>query len=361
MSCAKPDCNKTTSSYKLCTGCSNAYHTLCGEFSTFKDKTKPGDRIYICSACVSNPDKTVGLVLAYQSRSNSNSSQSSVKRKALDLDGADDIHSPQASEIDTAAILDAIQKSSQETQARVSGLTEEVHGFNENLNVRCNQIESSVAALRLDVTEIQADHQNQIDSLKDEIRQLKSECNKEVFIHGYENADAPDLDPVVAAINIASKIGFDLQEDHIQRARVIKSKPRISTPPQTSSLNRPPIIALVFFDHSTAERMVNAKKRFKKLLNKDVLDSMSDRPISISFSLDKETYELLKETKVRAARHNYKYVWNSNGVVFIRREDGARAIKVSNIRQLDSLMPPCQSSPMDTSHPDQLSSQPRRK
>lgn len=352
-SCAKSGCDKPSKKIKKCSACEKFFHNACGEFSSYKDKTKPDVLVHLCSSCSEAPSLPATLTLRYQHRSNSTSSQSSAKRKALEMGDSDDSDSD---EPDLRTILKAIKESSRDTRdtkQMITDLATTMNNFSSSLNLRCDGIESTVQSLQGKMSDLKKSHAKEIEQMKEKYDELEFRTKTEVFIHGYEVADIPNLEISAAVLHIAEFLDVPMSHRDIQRSRIIRrKKPSTASYAAAATPSRPSIIAVEFFSHAVALQLVNGKRNYGKLLNKDLSeDSQSQGPISISFPLNKEQHSLLQLTKARAALHNFKYVWNSRGFVFIRQADGAPAIKIVNSNHLDVVLPQLpQISPSATHH-----------
>lgn len=155
---------------------------------------------------------------------------------------------------------------------------------------------------------------------------------------------------------LAKFLDVTISDRDIQGACIIKRRASPSCAYASAvALERPPILAVNFFSHSIAAKLVDAKKCHGKLLNKDLAQTLNQSPISISFPLGKNQYPLLRLTKARAAQYNIKFVWNSRGLVFTRQTEGAPAVKIRNEAHLTFILSPVvhSSSPArtDTSDP----------
>lgn len=336
--CAKPNCAKTSSSFKTCQACKNILHTTCGEFSTFKDKSKGNAVVHICSTCCSEPQNICGLAPQYLSRSNSASSQSSFKRKK----GESDVDSEnEDEEVDLRLIYKAIKKGNKATE----DLSVEVKTLNTNFSERCDVLEGKVASVSEELQALKLAHETEVNRLNTRINALEFETCTEVYIHGHLQAANENFDSTLAVVHLAEFLEVPISKDDITSTRVIPRKG-----PNASKFA--PIISATFFSHLAALRLVEAKRKFGKLTNHDLLESDSYHPIAVSFPLSRDLYELLKVTKRRAQIHNYKYVWNQRGTIMVRKQDGARVISISTQKDLDSLMPLQQvpPTPMETNH-----------
>lgn len=342
--CYKAGCNKSSQKTKKCVACENLFHTSCGEFASYKDKSKPEKTVHLCATCNANPANSASLTLRYNSRSNSVSSKRS---RTEDTDTSDD------EEPDLKTILKAIKAENVSTNKLVSNLTSTVQTFNSNLNSRCDGLDSKISALQTEMEELKKSHDAEMDSFKEKYDELEFRTKTEIFIHGHAHANAPEIDLTAIVIHLAEHLDVNVSERDIQGARVIKRRENPGTY-AAAAKERQPIIAVDFYTHEMALRLVEKKKSYGKLTNKDLLKINDASYISVSFPLNKVQYAILREAKSRAARHNIKYVWNSRGFVFIRQTDGSRAIKVRNAAHLDCLLPPEDATsyqPMDTTAP----------
>lgn len=262
----------------------------------------------------------------------------------------------EAEEPNLKTILKAIKVGNNSTNLLVSNLNSSVQTFNENLNARCDGIDASIAQLKDEIRDLKQSHGEELELLKERCDELDYKTKTEIFIHGYENASAPDLDLASAVIHLAEFLDLSISDRDIQSARIIKRRHSPNrTYASSAAEKRPPIIAVNFFSHTVAAKLVDAKKRHGKLMNKDLAQTQNQGPIAISFPLDKEKYALLRLTKARALQHDIKCVWNSRGMVFTRQREGAPAIKIRNEAHLNTILPPlpptCSQAEMETDEP----------
>lgn len=339
--CAKPKCTKNSKSFKSCSACRATYHTMCGEYSTYKDKRPPYEKRFLCFSCSSIPANVQGLKLQHKSRSNSGSSQASVKRKIDELEELSSESDDEDEEPDLKTILREIRKSGKETKK----LALEVKTLNTSFSTRCSSLEMEVNDLKNQMTDLKLAHEKEMDYMRSKINSLEAQSQTEVYIHGHLHSGSDEFDPNLAVSQIAEFLDVEVPTTAIKSSRVIPRK--IGSPQAQQKFT--PIVAVDFFSHSTAARLVEAKRKFGRLTNKDLLQSEDDKPIAISFPLSRDQYLLMKETKTRAQIHQFRFVWNSKGAIFVRKAEGARAIKVNNFKDLDILMPTSDYQPQSTS------------
>lgn len=349
--CAKQGCTKPSTTFKQCNVCSKSFHVQCGEFSSYKDKTKPDELVRLCMTCNAIPANSIGLLLRYQPRSNSSSSQSSIKRKALDLEASEGSDEDEE-EPDAKTILRAIKKGNASTNKLVADLSATVQGFNNSLNSRCDGIDDRIQALQQEIVELKKSHAAEMSTVNQKLVELDFRCNNTVFVHGHSQADSPGLDIKKAVTKLAEYLEVTITDRDISSSRIIKRRPdNTRLYASVAASTRPSIIAVEFSTHDLAARLVEAKRKHGKLLNKDVIQTNNSDSISISFPLSKTQHDLLLITKTRAAQHNVKYVWHSKGSLMIRKSDGARPIKIIDAAHLDTILPPLdsasQATPMD--------------
>lgn len=342
--CHKQGCTSRSLKLKKCGTCGYLFHNSCGEFASYRDKSNADAKVHLCSTCNGNPANSASLLLLYSSRSNSVSSQSSAKRKKADQDQSD---SSDEEEPDLKAIMKELRAGNKHTEKLVTSLRNDVHTFNSNLGARCDVIDQKVTELESKISDLQTAHTQEMDKLRDKCDELDFKTKTEVYIHGYANAGMADLDIKSAVIHLAEHLDLTITERDILRTRVVRRRKDAATP-SYAAVARPPIISAEFFSHEMALRLVNARKSYGKLTNRDLLGIDNVNSIAVSFPLSREKYELLLTAKSRAAVHNFRFVWNSNGSVFIRQAEGTRAIKVRNAAHLDVLLPPGSQSPPPT-------------
>ena len=355
--CHKQGCEKASNKTKKCNACGNSFHNACGEFASYRGKTKPHETVHLCSSCNAIPENFAGLTLRYSSRSNSTSSHHS-KRSRIAATSDDSDTSDEEEEPDLKSILKAVNKRVKKTDCLVTDLTATAKNFNASLNTRCDGIDVKIGALQNELSQLKKAHAAEMDAMEEKLDALDFKTKTEVYIHGYSHAGEAELNLMSAVIHLAEHLDVTITERDVQRTRLVKRRPnKVPVSFANAVRERPPIIAVDFYSHETALRLVDAKKSYGKLTNQVLLENSDPSTISVSFPLNREKYELLMEAKARAALHNIKYVWNSKGLIFMRETDGARAIKIKNAANLDALLPAQRSTEqppeaqMDTTSP----------
>lgn len=102
----------------------------------------------------------------------------------------------------------------------------------------------------------------------------------------------------------------------------------------TGSTPRPIIVK--FVRRQDKEEFLT-KRKVRRNLKATDLGFSGDTPVYINESLTPANRELMKGTREAAKRNGYAHVWTANGSIFVRREKGSPALKISSVRDLDRM------------------------
>jgi hypothetical protein len=203
------------------------------------------------------------------------------------------------------------------------------------------QISDCLAALE--------DHKNKLAKCENTIEQLSSENkslkkqlidmkNAEVAAEQYSRSNCLEIrgvpeekqENIVAVVkNVAKTLNFSLEESMIDAVH------RLSKNPNDPTAHRGIIIK--FCRRLDMEEM-RRRSRIKNGFSAAELGYESESKVFVNLSLTRETRALWQETRAFKARMGYKYAWITNaGKVFLRREEGARAVRIATKSDLELL------------------------
>nr|CAH7748753.1 unnamed protein product [Callosobruchus chinensis] len=123
---------------------------------------------------------------------------------------------------------------------------------------------------------------------------------------------------------VFNKLEFQANEDEY-RIQVLNSKS-----------NKKPVL-VKFRNEEAKKRLIEARRRVQRLTSQECGIPGVATDIYINEDLSKDVRFLF--SKARSLKnHQFKYVWCRNGKVFARKDEGERAIIISCVQQVDSLI-----------------------
>lgn len=129
--------------------------------------------------------------------------------------------------------------------------------------------------------------------------------------------------------NVARSINFNLNEGMINAVHRLASNPSVPHAPRG--------IIIKFCRRLDLEDM-RKKTRVKNGFSAAELGYQSENQIFISLSMTRETSALWKHTRDFKKQHGYKYAWvTSTGKIFVRREEGMKAVHITAKHDLERL------------------------
>lgn len=157
--------------------------------------------------------------------------------------------------------------------------------------------------------------------------QQYSRCNN-LEIHGFPVSKNENVFDILAAT--AESLGISDTKSMINAAHRLPSKNKLS----------PPII-VSFTARTAKEKWLGEYKKYikenKTLLTTHVNKNLKKAPIYFNHHLSPYYKNLLYESKKFVKENNFKYCWVANGKVYIRRQEGERAVRIATMLDLDSL------------------------
>ncbi|XP_026331311.1 uncharacterized protein LOC113238690 [Hyposmocoma kahamanoa] len=134
-------------------------------------------------------------------------------------------------------------------------------------------------------------------------------------------------------ITASQKIGVELSENDI--ADVIRVGPKIQrsvNSEQNIAVQR--LIVLKLMRKRKHDELINAAKSRINLTSENVVYG---QPTKIYFNerLTKENRRLFRESRLRAKEYAFRFTWIRNGGIYVRRDAGTPAIRISSLHDLD--------------------------
>lgn len=188
---------------------------------------------------------------------------------------------------------------------------------------------------------------SEVNSLKTQMSKHHTVNTSEIIISGIPVN--PSITPADITERVFDALGISHLKNHILTSRTVAKKnnpfaaqsPASTLPQSQSNLQiHPTTTSIIATLTSTAVRdLVLSKKRSKRdLKQSDVLGNQSSRNIYVNELLSSEMYNLLRQTKSKAAETAYKFVWSKNGAIFVRKDSGHPQITILSVQDLDKLV-----------------------
>lgn len=286
--------------FVACTKCSNFYHAgKCSGVTktTLKAFTDTERDSWVCSTCNLNKSRTH--------------------------------QTPSASEPSLSAILQEIMKNGQ----KMSSLMEKMESLETKMNVLSNKHDELALHVERNTTALEevTKHVSALDASDKthtiEIQQLSTQINdleqytrrNNVEIRGLPLQDGEDL------LKTVNEVAVKLQLPPLSEA----DYDAVHRLPSKSKEQAPPII-IKFKSRQTRDKWLGQKNKLKSPLERG-------SPVFLCENLTALNKKLLWQCRSVAKDKGYQYVWVRNGRIFVRREDGTKAVQIKHINDLATL------------------------
>lgn len=156
----------------------------------------------------------------------------------------------------------------------------------------------------------------------------------------------PDIQPNSAREKLFTLINIGLDEqirdDEIEFCYVKQTKntfSQILSDNNSASKITSNILCVKFSSFAAKERIMKKKSTCKNKLNAAIFgDKCGGNNIFINDTLTAYMRSLLTETRKMKLQHQYKYLWVRNSSIYIRKNEGDKAIKIKNFDDLDKII-----------------------
>lgn len=312
-------CNKNIANeFKPCTVCKKPFHPGCS-----KKKLLNG-QVNCCSAT------TLSQRATSQAKPASASEGDAEKfDKLFRILASHDESFKNQEAVQTAILekLDALPQLIAQVQANTANI-QQLQEENQKLNEQIANITSTQTRL-----------------LRENRRANVEAQTTELIFSGIPSSSTGDeLTPTI--IGVANALGVHVQAQDILSSRKLISK-SIATSSAATAANRDPPIIIKFSNMHYCKQIIDAKRKHGRLTlsqmpsassasgdaSSNIVDNNSNT-VMINEMLPNAMYRLLMATKDTAKKHNIKYVWHRNGIIFVRKEDGARVLQVNAMEDL---------------------------
>lgn len=204
---------------------------------------------------------------------------------------------------------------------------------------------ATINAKTLNLEGAQNELQEDFDRLRDDVGKLRDEMryvqqaalSHNFIIHGLPQ-DIRNDKPIDILAKIAQKFGITIHETDLKYVAL-----RLNNTRKTAYLTG------IFHDGKLRQQLLQAGKENKPLIVERFFPELPDnstmrgKEFSIKNQLAQSTRNFLAEAH-RINNKRFKYVWESNGKIMVRKDDGARSTEVRSIEQLIDILDQQQSS-----------------
>lgn len=130
----------------------------------------------------------------------------------------------------------------------------------------------------------------------------------------------------------SQKIGIELQESDIEDVLRVGSKASKTKTAKENLTPRP--IVLKLLRKNKRDEILNAAKSRRNVTSENVV---AGQPSKIYFNerLTKDNRRLFREARTRANEYRFRYCWVRNGSIYVRKDDGNPAIRITSNLELD--------------------------
>lgn len=269
------------------------------------------------------PNKSPTAIDSSESPSKTKKRQKLVKPENANMEGKLD------------KLLNALHEKSASTEEKLDNLIRK----HEQTDSKIDQLTSDLATIKEKIAKLEnAQEQGEVDFglIKQDVSEISNELRvvqqsalaNNFVIHGLPS-DLPGVKAFDAMSQLAQGLGVDVQENDLKFISIRKNQAR-----NTSSLTgmfHDGRQRQQLFDRAKEKRPVTVESIFPNIAQNSTLRG---KEISFRSQLSASTRALL--SKAHELNNNrFKYIWESNGRIMMRRIDGERAIE---IRSDDHLM-----------------------
>lgn len=296
--------------------CKGVYHLECTSLSTrtYRQRTEEQKKSWVCEVCRTDKSRKKVTHVYESDYANKQTAENAENSDDENSEAVKGKKSPKQSNIERK--LDLLLRGH---EALLRG--------QERANYLMEEMKKTIDFLKMEnlrKDKIIAEMQDEIHESQQYNRKNFFEIHNLPWIPGEEN-DSRILEKSV--IKIAEMSGVDLKTDDIEAFHRI--------PTRNKSKVNPVIVQLA----SRKKRDAVMTGKPKKMFQNDILQNGSDYRVYVNESLTKYHKELFHETKMRANDLEYEYCWTKEGKIFVRMQQGAKAVRIRNYDDMECLPP----------------------
>lgn len=324
----------------LCSKCPKKYHSLCLKLTREENKAirQIGNK-YVCPGCKAN--KQVIRNDETPVRSCPPNTRSEPANRSDDP-GAEFLNSAQAlASLDVPTeVLASFTSAIQQLQRVFENMKREMNDFTTSLN----HSSEDVAVFRREISDMknqlkeQEFYKAEVKNLRAEVIELRQELEsreqqrllKNVEITGLTEASGENLQQVVNTICVKLGVRLDPCDiDDVRRVGLRGGGP--------GGVERPRPVILTLTRRAPRDQILRAA-RVRRGLTTDMLDMTGNpRRVYLNEHLTKTNRILFSKARAAGAQLKFKFVWSSNGNIYMRRSETSSVVRVLSDATLEKL------------------------
>lgn len=327
-----------------CGKCAVRYHTTCLSLSReeLKHLRAPGNT-FICPACKVNNRAPISDSTPIRA--------SGVPALAVQISGdptfEGDVEVRPSTPIDSDKVMASFTLALRQLQDAFSNMKKDMVSFTSSLNSTTDDIfefRQEIRDLQGQVKELHR-YKTEADGLRVEVSELRRElamhkqhlCSKEVELSGITEHKQENLSQIVSVLSV--KLGVDLDQRDVDNIQRVGRRGG-----ESDSEDRPRPIVVTLTRRAPRDKLLQAA-RVRRGLNTDDLNiAGKPRRVFINERLTRENRILFGRARALGKEMKYRFVWVSNGNIFMRRSESTSVFHVTSEQCLSKLRDSCQTN-----------------
>lgn len=347
-------CKATTASHSLeCSKCKDKYHALCVNITDVKKLPDSFKQSWVCPACQSKAPKKGNTNTPVRTSGPADDPNSNVTMRSQGRKAALPVTPPPSSPVNDS--LTALVTEIKLLRADMCEVKEQL----KNLSLGVGQCTSRIDLLEAGLARSDAqlnkieNQEYEIGFLKQRVASLEEHLNvqeqhslrNEVEIMGLP--ELPKENPHHIVLTIANKIGINLNENDIDFvSRVGQHSDNGASAKAGKSYPRALVVR--FTRNNNRNTFLKAGKLRRNLTSTDIGVGGPPHKLFFNERLTKINRLLFRDVRMRKESAGFKFCWISNGVVLVRRREGAKPIVIRRVADLDRWA--AERPPSDSTH-----------
>lgn len=302
-------CEEEKSSVRCSGGCEHSFHSKC--IKNEGVKTRTGGKEWKCDTCTQKKDTS-------SSTSSSKSSSTSITKDFL---------------------LSTMDSFKREVFTEIKNYTSQIEEFRKAVQFLSDKVDESntlIADIRKEYSEIKKENEiikienrklnEKVYVLEDKVRSMEQYSRRtNIEISGIPETKGENVFSLLK--DVGSAVGVELQESQVSAVHRIP----------TFKKERPPSIVVQFQTKIQRDAWITCFRRKGTLTASEVHPSFSKNRVFISEHLSPDNKIFLSQLKEKGRDAGFKYIWFREGRFFVRKNDGEKCHKISNLQDLDKL------------------------
>lgn len=328
--------------YMECSKCSQIYDLECINMAKdfFKDLPQTFKDEWLCPSCVCTRPKGDNSSTPIRSPNNKSNNVNLLRGSRPHEFKPTITKAVPSTNTEISKLVAELRQLRQEiTEMKQQNLEIKNHmtSISDNLSHTLNEHTKTLQVAQLEIVDLKLT----IGHLQQQIAAREQDSlRNDVEISGITEQANENLYHIV--MTASQKIGVELSENDIEDvARVGPKIHRALNPELNNRVQRPIVVKLL--RKRKHDELINAAKSRRNLTSENVVYG---QPTKIYFNerLTKENRRLFRESRLSAKQHAFRYCWIRNGGIYVRKDTGTPAIRISSTHDLDQKVGPAKSS-----------------